>query len=90
MRFEEVYEGWQVRRLSQAEAARVLGVCDRTFQRMIDRYEGLKHLDEEDDALYLAHLMRLGLLAQGYIYPKAERALRDLLRKRSHTAAPPA
>ena len=71
------------RRLSQAEAARVLGVCDQTFQRMIDRDEGLKHLDDEDDALYLAHLMRLGLLAQSYIYPKAERAVRDLLRKHS-------
>ena len=27
--------------------------------------------------------MRLGLLPQGHIYPKAERAVRDLLRKRS-------
>jgi transposase len=31
----------------------------------------------------LAHLLRLGLIAEGYIYPKAERAVRDLLRKRS-------
>jgi transposase len=32
----------------------------------------------------LAHLLRLGVLPEGYIYPKAERAVRDLLRKRAH------
>jgi predicted transcriptional regulator len=40
MRFEEAYEGWQSRRLTQEEAARLLGVCERTFRRYIDRYEG--------------------------------------------------
>lgn len=49
----------------------------------IKQYEGLKHSDDGDDAVYLAHLMRLGLLPEGHIYPKAERAVRDLLRKRS-------
>lgn len=39
MRFEEAYEGWQARRLTQGEAARILGVCDRTFRRYIGRYE---------------------------------------------------
>lgn len=39
MRFEEVYFGWNESRLSQEEAARILGVCDRTFRRYIDRYE---------------------------------------------------
>jgi len=39
MRFEEVYGGWQARRLTQEEAARVLGVSDRTFRRYVDRYE---------------------------------------------------
>ena len=39
MRFEEVYLGWTESRLSQEEAARVLGVCDRTFRRYRDRYE---------------------------------------------------
>jgi transposase len=39
MRFEEAYEGWQSRRLTQEEAARLLGVCERTFRRYIDRYE---------------------------------------------------
>jgi transposase len=39
MRFEEAYAGWQGRRLTQEEAARLLGVCERTFRRYIDRYE---------------------------------------------------
>ncbi len=39
MRFEEAYEGWQNKRLTQEEAARLLGVCERTFRRHIDRYE---------------------------------------------------
>jgi len=32
MRFEEAYEGWQKRRLTQSEAAGLLGVCERTFR----------------------------------------------------------
>jgi len=39
MRFEEAYGGWQGGRLTQDEAARLLGVCERTFRRYIDRYE---------------------------------------------------
>ncbi len=39
MRFEEAYEVWTESRLSQEEAARMLGVCARTFRRYIDRYE---------------------------------------------------
>lgn len=39
MRFEEAYAGWQDKRLTQEEAARLLGVCERTFRRHIDRYE---------------------------------------------------
>jgi transposase len=39
MRFEEVYFGWSESRLTQEEAAVILGVCDRTFRRYIDRYE---------------------------------------------------
>src|SRR5919106_1032201 len=45
-------------------------------------YEGLKHLDDDDDALQLARLLRLGLLRTAYIYPVAERGLRDLARRR--------
>ena len=39
MRYEEAYTGWQAGRLTQEEAARLLGVCERTFRRYIDRYE---------------------------------------------------
>ena len=39
MRFEEAYGGWQERRLTQEEAARLLGVCERTFRRYVERYE---------------------------------------------------
>ncbi|TFG68551.1 MAG: ISNCY family transposase [Anaerolineales bacterium] len=39
MRFEEAYGVWTERRLTQEEAARMLGVCDRTFRRYINRYE---------------------------------------------------
>jgi transposase len=48
----------------------------------IQQYAGLKYTDDHSDARWLAHLLRLGLLPEGYIYPKAERAVRDLLRKR--------
>lgn len=39
MRFEEAYEGWKKERLTQEEAARLLGVCERTFRRYLVRYE---------------------------------------------------
>ena len=39
MRFEEAYSGWTERRLTQEDAAQLLGVCARTFRRYIDRYE---------------------------------------------------
>jgi transposase len=39
MRFVEAYEGWQENRLTQEEAARLLGLHERTFRRYIDRYE---------------------------------------------------
>src|SRR5262250_3303078 len=50
----------------------------------IQQYSGLKYTDDHSDARWLAHLLRLGVLPEGYIYPKAERAVRDLLRKRAH------
>lgn len=49
----------------------------------IQQYEGLKHTDDQYDAWWLAHMMRLGILPKGYIYPREERAIRDLLRKRA-------
>lgn len=48
----------------------------------VEQYRGIKHTDDYTDAFHLAHLMRLGILPTGYIYPRAERAVRDLLRKR--------
>ncbi len=39
MRFEEAYEGWETGRLTQAEAAMRLEVCERTFRRYLSRYE---------------------------------------------------
>jgi transposase len=49
----------------------------------IVQYEGLKYADDDTDARWLAKLLRLGLLPEGYIYPKEERPVRDLLRRRS-------
>jgi transposase len=39
MKFEDVYGRWQQRRLSQAQAAEILGMSERTFRRWRDRYE---------------------------------------------------
>src|SRR5258706_2235207 len=45
-------------------------------------YSGLKHSDDRDDARHLAHMLRLGVLPTGFIYPKEQRATRDLARQR--------
>jgi transposase len=50
----------------------------------MQQYSGLKYSADHADARWLAHLLRLGVLPKGYSYPKAERAVRDLLRKRAH------
>ena len=49
----------------------------------IQQYEGLKYTDDHSDARWLAHLLRLDVLPEGHIYPRADRPVRDLLRKRS-------
>jgi transposase len=49
----------------------------------IQQYSGLKYSDDDSDALFLAQLLRLGILPEGYIYPRAERGVRDLGRKRA-------
>ncbi len=49
----------------------------------VKTYDGLKYTSDEHDARHLAHLLRLGILPTAYIYPKEERAVRDLLRKRA-------
>jgi transposase len=50
----------------------------------IQRYSGMKHADDKHDAFWLAEMLRLRVLPEGYIYPKEERPVRDLLRKRRH------
>lgn len=46
------------------------------------KYSGLKHSDDQSDSYWLAHMKRLNLLPEGYIYPKKDRPVRDLLRRR--------
>jgi transposase len=46
------------------------------------QYQGIKHTDDKTDAIWLAKLLRLDLLPEGYIYPKEDRGLRELVRKR--------
>lgn len=64
------------------------GLMDAGFQvhlahtGAMPQYAGLKYTNDFSDARHLAHLLRLGILPTGYIYPKKERALRDLLRRR--------
>lgn len=64
------------------------GLADNDFNTLlvnpsaVKQYEGIKHTNDDTDAFHLAHLMRLGILPTGYIYPRTERAVRDLLRKR--------
>lgn len=50
----------------------------------IQKYSGLKHANDVHDAFWLAEMLRLNILPVGYIYPKEERPVRDLLRKRGH------
>lgn len=49
MRFEEAFSLWTEKRLTQEDAARMLGVSDRTFRRYVDRYQegGLEGLDDK-------------------------------------------
>jgi transposase len=49
----------------------------------MQRYSGLKHVDDPSDACWLAHMLRIGVLPEGYIYPREQRGLRDLLRRRT-------
>ncbi len=64
------------------------GLMDRGYRvhlanpTAIKKYEGLKYSGDFADAAYLAQLLRLGLLPEGYIYPREQRGARDLARKR--------
>jgi len=46
------------------------------------QYEGIKHTDDQHDAFFLAQMLILDILPEGYIYPKENRPVRDLARKR--------
>ena len=48
----------------------------------MEQYDGLKDANDDTDAVFLAQMLRLGILPEGYIYPKQERPVRDLLRRR--------
>lgn len=48
----------------------------------VPQYEGLKFGNDHSDSRHLAHLMRLGILPEGFIYPRNQRAVRDLFRQR--------
>jgi transposase len=48
----------------------------------IQQYKGLKHVNDKTDSYWLSEMLRLNILPEGYIYPKEERGVRDLLRKR--------
>ena len=41
----------------------------------IKSYDGLKHTDDKWDSFWLAHMLRLGILPEGYIYPKHQRSV---------------
>ena len=48
----------------------------------MQQYNGMKKTDDETDSFFLAEMMRLDILPEGYIYPKEERPVRDMLRRR--------
>lgn len=51
------------------------------------QYEGIKYLNDRQDSFWLCEMLRLGILPEGYIYPRESRGIRDLLRQRSRLVA---
>jgi len=49
----------------------------------MEQYDGLKEANDLTDAAFVTHLLRLGVLPTGYIYPREDRPVRDLLRRRT-------
>src|SRR6059058_3227231 len=48
----------------------------------IEQYNGIKHVDDKDDAFHLADLQRLNILPKAHVYDPELRPVRDLLRRR--------
>jgi transposase len=48
----------------------------------IEQYNGLKHVEDRDDAYHLADLQRLNILPKAHVYDAQLRPVRDLLRRR--------
>jgi transposase len=46
-------------------------------------YDGAKYTDDSDDAQFLCDLQIMDRLPTGYVYPRKERPVRDMLRRRS-------
>ncbi len=64
------------------------GLMERGYQvhlanpAAVQQYKGRKHTGDRHDAYWLADMLRLDILPEGYIYPKEGRSVRDLLRVR--------
>jgi len=56
---------------------------DKTNPSKMGDYDGLKNPNDKTDTMWLAKMLRLGILPQSYIYPKKDRPMRDLLRRRT-------
>ena len=52
------------------------------------QYEGLKHTDDKTDARWIAHMLRLGILPQGYIYPKKDRPIGSAIKRKRERKRP--
>jgi transposase len=57
--------------------------CHLVNPSAVQQYSGLKYSDDRHDARWLARLLALDILPEGYIYPREERGVRDLLRRRA-------
>jgi len=75
---ESTYNGyWLIDGLMEAGYVMKLG----NPSKMGD-YSSLKDQNDKTDTKWLAKMLRLGIFPESYIYPKKERPVRDLLRKR--------
>lgn len=77
LKWEEIYWYWLVDGLM--EEGYKIALANVTAMK---QYEGIKYTDDKSDAFWLAEMLRLKILPTGYIYPKEERFIRDLLRRR--------